>query len=62
MPRARAGDARAKLALDIFVRRVQSGIGQVVAGLGRRTAAIAFTDAIAGDEPSCSGGRALSPP
>lgn len=51
-PQARAGHPRAKLALDVFVHRLRSGIGQMLASLGERPAALVFTDAIAEDEPS----------
>lgn len=50
-PRAAAGDARARLALDVFMHRLRAGIGQMLPALDGRPDAIVFTDAIAEDEP-----------
>jgi acetate kinase len=50
-PLADKGNPRAELALDVFVHRLRAGIGQMLAALGERPAAVVFTDAIAEDEP-----------
>jgi len=52
VPDARKGNLRAKLAMDVFVHRLQAGIGQIMASLSGRPDAIVFTDAIGEDEPS----------
>lgn len=43
---AEKGDARARLALDVFKYRLRAGIGQMLAALAARPDAIVFTDAI----------------
>ncbi len=51
IPEASKGNLRAKLAMDVFIHRLQAGIGQMVASLNGRPDAIVFTDAIGEDEP-----------
>jgi len=51
LPEARKGNLRAKLALDVFIHRLQAGMGQMLASLHGRSDAIVFTDAIGEDEP-----------
>jgi len=51
VPEARKGNHRAKLAMDVFIHRLQAGIGQMMASLNGRPDAIIFTDAIGEDEP-----------
>lgn len=51
LPEASKGNQRAKLAMDVFIHRLQAGIGQMMASLNGRPDAIVFTDAIAEDEP-----------
>jgi acetate kinase len=51
LPEAKAGNARAKLAMDVFVHRLQAGMGQMLAGLRGPPDAFVFTDAIGEDEP-----------
>jgi acetate kinase len=51
LPEASKGNARAKLAMDVFIHRLQAGIGQMMASLNGRPDAIVFTDAIGEDEP-----------
>jgi acetate kinase len=51
LPEAEKGNQRAKLAMDVFIHRLQAGIGQMMASLGGRPDAIVFTDAIGEDEP-----------
>ena len=51
LPEASKGNQRAKLAMDVFVHRLQAGIGQMMASLNGRPDAIVFTDAIGEDEP-----------
>jgi acetate kinase len=51
IPEANKGNLRAKLAMDVFVHRLQAGIGQMMASLDGRPDAIVFTDAIGEDEP-----------
>ena len=51
VPEASKGNPRAKLAVDVFIHRLQAGIGQMIASLGGRPDAIVFTDAIGEDEP-----------
>lgn len=51
LPKAKSGDRRARLALDVFVHRLTGGIGQMMAALGERPDAVVFTDAIGEDEP-----------
>jgi len=51
LPEASKGNSRAKLAMDVFVHRLQAGIGQMMASLNGRPDAIVFTDAIGEDEP-----------
>jgi acetate kinase len=52
IPAANKGNARAKLAIDVFLHRLQAGIGQMIASLHGRPDALVFTDAIGEDEPS----------
>jgi acetate kinase len=51
IPEARKGNPRAKLAMDVFLHRLQAGLGQMIAALNGRPDAIVFTDAIGEDEP-----------
>ena len=51
VPEAAKGNQRAKLAMDVFIHRLQAGIGQMMASLNGRPDAIVFTDAIGEDEP-----------
>jgi acetate kinase len=51
VPEASKGNQRAKLAMDVFMHRLQAGIGQMIASLDGRPDAIVFTDAIGEDEP-----------
>ncbi len=51
LPEASKGNLRAKLAMDVFIHRLQAGIGQMMASLNGRPDAIVFTDAIGEDEP-----------
>jgi acetate kinase len=51
IPAADKGNRRAKLAMDVFIHRLQAGIGQMMASLNGRPDAIVFTDAIGEDEP-----------
>jgi acetate kinase len=51
IPAASKGNERAKLAMDVFVHRLQAGMGQMMASLDGRPDAIVFTDAIGEDEP-----------
>jgi len=51
VPEASKGNQRAKLAMDVFIHRLQAGIGQMMASLGGRPDAVVFTDAIGEDEP-----------
>ncbi len=51
LPKAKTGDPRAKLAWDVFIHRLRSGIGQMLASLGERPAAVVFTDVMAEDAP-----------
>ena len=51
LPEAGKGNQRAKLAMDVFIHRLQAGIGQMMASLDGRPDAIVFTDAIGEDEP-----------
>jgi acetate kinase len=51
LPAAKKGNERAKLAMDVFIHRLQAGIGQMMASLDGRPDAIVFTDAIGEDEP-----------
>jgi acetate kinase len=51
VPVASKGNPRAKLAMDVFIHRLQAGIGQMMASLNGRPDAIVFTDAIGEDEP-----------
>jgi len=51
VPEASKGNHRAKLAMDVFIHRLQAGIGQMMASLGGRPDAVVFTDAIGEDEP-----------
>jgi acetate kinase len=37
--------------MDVFIHRLQAGIGQMMASLNGRPDAIVFTDAIGEDEP-----------
>jgi acetate kinase len=52
VPEADKGNQRAKLAMDVFIHRLQAGIGQMMASLDGRPDAIVFTDAIGEDEPA----------
>lgn len=52
LPQAEAGHAQAALARDVFVHRVCTGIGQMLASLGDLPDALVFTDAISEDEPA----------
>jgi acetate kinase len=52
LPEAAKGNQRAKLAMDVFIHRLQAGMGQMMASLGDRPDAIVFTDAIGEDEPA----------
>jgi acetate kinase len=52
VPEAGKGNQRAKLAMDVFIHRLQAGIGQMIASLNGRPDAIVFTDAMSEDEPS----------
>ena len=52
LPAATRGDDRARLALDVFIHRLQAGIGSMLASLGDVPHALVFTDAISEDEPS----------
>ena len=38
--------------MDVFIHRLQAGIGQMMASLNGRPDAIVFTDAIGEDEPA----------
>jgi acetate kinase len=51
IPEAGKGNRRAKLAIDVFIHRLQAGMGQMMASLNGRPHAIVFTDAIGEDEP-----------
>ncbi len=51
LPEAGKGNQRAKLAMDVFIHRLQAGMGQMMASLEGRPDAIVFTDAIGEDEP-----------
>jgi len=51
IPAASKGNGRAKLAMDVFIHRLQAGIGQMMASLNGRPDALVFTDAIGEDEP-----------
>jgi len=51
IPEAKKGNLRAKLAMDVFIHRLQAGIGQMIASLNGRPDAFIFTDAIGEDEP-----------
>jgi acetate kinase len=46
------GNEKARLAMDVFVHRLQAGIGQMMASLRNCPDAIVFTDAIGEDEPA----------
>jgi acetate kinase len=48
---AQKGNEKARLAMEVFVHRLQDGIGQMMASLGNCPDAIVFTDAIGEDEP-----------
>ena len=49
-PKARAGERRAKLALDVFIHRLRAGVGSMLASLGGLDALV-FTDVIGETEP-----------
>jgi acetate kinase len=51
VPEASKGNQQAKLAMDVFIHRLQAGIGQMMASRNGRPDAIVFTDAIGEDEP-----------
>jgi acetate kinase len=48
---AQKGNEKARLAMDVFIHRLQAGIGQMIASLRNCPDAIVFTDAIGEDEP-----------
>jgi acetate kinase len=48
---AQKGNEKARLAMDVFIHRLQAGIGQMIASLSNCPDAIVFTDAIGEDEP-----------
>jgi acetate kinase len=52
LPAATRGDDRARLAIDVFIHRLQAGVGGMLASLGDVPHALVFTDAISEDEPS----------
>jgi acetate kinase len=52
IPEAAKGNLRAGLAMDVFVHRLQAGIGQMIASLNGGPDAVIFTDAIGEDEPA----------
>jgi acetate kinase len=52
LPAATRGDDRARLAIDVFIHRLQAGIGAMLASLGDVPHALVFTDAIGESEPS----------
>jgi acetate kinase len=52
MPAAKRGDDLARLAIDVFIHRLQAGIGAMLAALGDVPHALVFTDAISESEPS----------
>jgi acetate kinase len=49
-PKARDNNRRAKLAMDVFIHRLRSGIGSMLASLGRLEVLV-FTDVIGETEP-----------
>jgi len=51
LPEASKGNQRARLAMDVFIHRLQAGMGQMMTSLNGRPDAIVFTDAIGEDEP-----------
>lgn len=51
LPEAEKGNERARLAMDVFIHRLQAGIGEMLAALGEVPDALVFTDAISEDEP-----------
>jgi acetate kinase len=51
IPEAKKNNDRARLALDVFVHRLQAGIGSMIASLGGCDV-LAFTDAIGASEPA----------
>jgi acetate kinase len=48
---AQKGNEKARLAMEVFIHRLQAGIGQMIASLRNCPDAIIFTDAIGEDEP-----------
>ncbi|MBV9390996.1 MAG: acetate/propionate family kinase, partial [Verrucomicrobia bacterium] len=50
LPKALAGEERAKLALDVFVHRLRAGIGSMLGSLGGMDALV-FTDVISVSDP-----------
>jgi acetate kinase len=52
IPAASKGNERARLAMEVFIHRLQAGIGQMIASLNGQPDAIVFTDAIGEDEPA----------
>jgi acetate kinase len=52
LPAAARGEASARLALDVFIHRLQTGIGGMLASLGDAPHALVFTDVISEGEPS----------
>jgi acetate kinase len=51
LPQMKRGNARARLAADVFIHRFRAGIGQMLPALQGPPDAIVFTDAIGEDEP-----------
>ena len=50
LPKAKAGDPKAALAINVFIHRLGAGIGSMLASLGHLDALV-FTDAIGESEP-----------
>jgi acetate kinase len=50
LPKAKGGDRKAALAIDVFIHRLRAGIGSMLASLGHLDALV-FTDAIGESEP-----------
>ncbi len=51
LPAAKAGNAHAQFALDVFTPRLRAGMGEMMAALGRRPDAIIFTVVSLGKHP-----------
>jgi acetate kinase len=49
-------NSRAKIAIDVFLHRLRSAIGQMLASIAHLPDAIVFTDAIAESEPAIRSG------